>query len=182
MSEDLERFELTQRKAKAYAESGYWPDVKSVARAFVKLEAGHALGLNPMVAMSEVHVINEKPTLGAGALSTLVKTSGRYDYRVAKLTDTECAIRFFDRGEFIGESVFTHQDAERAELPKRNQVYRQYPRNMLFARAMSNGVAWYCPDVTSGRMYVPEDFAPLEEPALELDAAETLIIEPPPAT
>jgi hypothetical protein len=26
----------------------------------------------------------------------------------------------------------------------------KFPRNMLFARAMSNGVKWYCPDVTSG--------------------------------
>jgi hypothetical protein len=28
---------------------------------------------------------------------------------------------------------------------------------MLFARAISNGVKWYCPDIFSGPVYVPEE-------------------------
>jgi hypothetical protein len=150
-------FELDQRRANAYAESGYWPDAKSQAQALVKIEAGRALGLPPIVAMSEVHVIQGKPTLGAGALAALVKTSGRYDYRIVEHTEQRCAIRFFDlqAGE-LGESVFTLDDARKAGLASRS-TWRQYPRNMLFARALSNGVAWFCPDTTLGRAYVPEE-------------------------
>lgn len=158
------QFELDQRRAKAYSESGYWPDAASVARALVKIEAGRSLNLPPIVAMSEIHVIDGKPGLGAGALAALVKTSGRYDYRVVRLDNEVCELQFFDRGEPMQPtSVFTMQDAERAGLPERGSKpgkpgpWKTYPRNMLFARAMSNGVAWHCPDVTSGRIYDPEE-------------------------
>jgi len=33
----------------------------------------------------------------------------------------------------------------------------KFPKNMLFARAISNGVKWFCPDVFSGPVYVPEE-------------------------
>jgi hypothetical protein len=155
--DDIALFELDQRRANAYAESGYWPDAKNIARALVKVEAGRTLGLNPLVAMNEIHVIDGKPTLGAGAWSSLIKASGRYDYRILELTDQRCQLRFYDRGTPVGDSVFTIEDAKRAGLDKK-QNYHQYPRNMLFARAVSNGGAWFCPDVTMGSMYVPEDF------------------------
>jgi hypothetical protein len=163
---ESQTFELDQRRAKAYAESGYWPDAKSVAQALVKVEAGRSLGLAPLIAMSEVHVIDGKPTLGAGALAQLVKVSGRYDYVVVELTDESCVLRFVElrTGAVLGESTFTMDDAARAKLLDRGQAWLKYPRNMLFARAMSNGVAWYCPDVTSGRVYVPDEMgAPIDE-------------------
>jgi hypothetical protein len=34
---------------------------------------------------------------------------------------------------------------------------------MLFARAISNGVKWYCPDVFSGPVYVPEEMPSVTE-------------------
>ena len=128
--------------------------------------------------MSEIHVIEGKPTLGAGALSPLVKAHPRYDYRVLELTNGVCRIRFFEDGEPIGDSTFTMADAETAGYTKRNPSYGKTPRNMLFARALSNGIAWYCPDVTSGRVYVPEDFE-VPPPGLAagpLDSGD----EPPP--
>jgi hypothetical protein len=151
-------FELDQRRAKAYAASGYWPDAKTQAQALVKVEAGRELRLPAMLAMSEVHVIDGKPTLGAGAYAALVKASRRYDYRVLILTNERCAIRFMERrtGEVIGESNFTLDDATKAGLLNKGP-WKQYPRNMLFARAMSNGVAWFCPDVTMGRVYMPDE-------------------------
>ena len=152
----IDEFELDQRRAKAYSESGYWPDTASVAKALVKIEAGRSLGLPALVAMSEVHVIEGKPTLGAGALASLVRTSGRYDYRVAELTAERCRIEFYDRGEHVGDSTFVLEDARTAGLLGRGP-WKQYPRNMLFARAISNGVAWYCPDVVSGRVYTPDE-------------------------
>ena len=34
----------------------------------------------------------------------------------------------------------------------------KFPRNMLFARAISNGARWYCPDLFNGNaVYVPEE-------------------------
>ena len=124
----------------------------------MKIEAGRALNLPPLLAMTEVHVIDGKPTLGAGAYAALVKASPRYDYRVLFLTNEKCGIRFLERrsGEVLGESIFTREDASTAGLLNKGP-WKQYPRNMLFARAMSNGVAWFCPDVTMGRIYTPEE-------------------------
>jgi hypothetical protein len=156
VDDGMREFELDQRRAKAYSESGYWPDTASVAKALVKIEAGRSLGLPALVAMSEVHVIEGKPTLGAGALASLVRMSGRYDYKVVELTNERCSIRFFDRGAHAGDSTFVLEDARTAGLLGRGP-WKQYPRNMLFARAISNGVAWYCPDVVSGRVYTPDE-------------------------
>lgn len=169
----IREFELNQRRAKAYSESGYWPDTKSIAQALVKIEAGQSLGLPPLVAMSEVHVIDGKPTLGAGALASLVKTSGRYDYQVVELTPTRCVLRFIDRGEPIGDSTFDLNNAKDAGLAGRGP-WKQYPRNMLFARAISNGVAWFCPDVVSGRVYTPEEIDATAGPAALPDELEKL--------
>jgi hypothetical protein len=162
-------FELDQRRAKAYAESGYWPDARSLAQALVRIEAGRELGLPALIAMSEIHVIEGKPTLGAGALSMLVKASGRYDYRVQELSNARCELWFYDTrsGELLGESTFTIDDAKQADLlAKKGETWRRYPRNMLFARALSNGVAWYCSDVTGGRFYVPEEMGAVEPVAV----------------
>jgi len=150
----FDAFELDQRRAKAYAESGYWPDAKSIAQALVKIEAGRSLGIPPLIAMSEVHVIQGKPTLGAGALAMLVKRSGKYDYHVLELTPERCLIAVLVKpsGQVIGESLFTLDDAKAANLAGQD-TWKKYPRNMLFARALSNAVAWYCPDVTGGRLY-----------------------------
>lgn len=153
---DAETFELDQRRATAYAQSGYWADAAKMAQALVKIEAGRALGLPALVAMSEVHVIDGKPSLGAGAFAALVKSHPRYDYRVVLLTDLECELAFYEGGVHVGSSTFTIADAEQAGLKGRGP-WKQYPRNMLFARAMSNGVAWFAPDVTMGRVYTGDE-------------------------
>src|SRR5262245_9142933 len=162
-------FELDQRRAKAYAASGYWPESKKQAQALGKVEAGRELGLPAMLAMSEVYIIEGKPSLGAGAYAALVKGSPKYDYRVLILDNEHCAIRFLERrtGEVIGESMFSKADAQKAGLTGKGP-WKQYPRNMLFARAMSNGVAGFCPDVTMGGVYT------LEELGAELGAPPPL--------
>ena len=53
----------------------------------------------------------------------------------------------------MGTSSFSIKDAERANLLKGNN-WRAYPRNMLFARAISNGCKWFCPDLFAGGAYV----------------------------
>jgi hypothetical protein len=106
--------------------------------------------------MSEVHVIDGKPSLGAGAYAALVKAHPRYDYRVQVITDLECEIAFYEAGQHVGSSRFTIADAEMAGLKGRGN-WSKYPRNMLFARAMSNGTAWFAPDVTMGRVYTSDE-------------------------
>jgi len=138
---------------KAFAESGMFPDIKSAAQAIVKIQAGAELGIAPFAAMSGIHIISGKPTIGAGVMAAMVKASGKYNYKVTQQTDKVCSIDYYEGAEMVGTSTFTIEDAKKAGTKNTDK----FPRNMLFARAMSNGVKWYTPDVFAGPVYVPEE-------------------------
>lgn len=140
--------------AKAFAESGMFADTKSMAQALVKIQAGQEIGIPPFASMTGIHIIQGKPTIGAGLIASRVKGSGKYDYKVLEASETKCSIDFYQGKEKIGNSTFTIEDAKKA-LTKNIE---KFPKNMLFARAISNGVKWYCPDVFSGPIYTPEEF------------------------
>ena len=138
---------------KAFAESGMFPDIKSAAQAIVKIQAGAEMGIAPFAAMSGIHIISGKPTIGAGVMAAMVKSCGKYDYRIVEQTEKKCSIDYYQGAEMIGNSTFTIEDAKKAGTKNTDK----FPRNMLFARAMSNGVKWYTPDVFAGPVYVPEE-------------------------
>lgn len=145
--------------AETFAKSGLFKDTSDMAKAFVKIIAGQEIGISPFQAMSGIHIIQGKPTIGAGIMASKVKGSGKYDYRVTQQDDNACVIEFFQGKEMIGVSKFTKEDAVKAGT----QNIHKFPKNMLFARAISNGVKWYCPDIFNGPVYVPEEMAGLEE-------------------
>jgi hypothetical protein len=139
--------------AKAFAESGMFADTKSAAQAIVKIQAGQEIGIPPFASMTGIHIIQGKPTIGAGLIASRLKGSGKYDYRVVEASEKVCSIDFYQGNTKIGNSTFTIEDARKA-LTKNID---KFPKNMLFARAISNGVKWYCPDIFSGPVYVPEE-------------------------
>ena len=145
--------------AKTFAESGMFTDAKAMGQAFVKIQAGQEIGIPPFAAMAGIHIIQGKPTIGAGLIASTVKGSGKYDYKVVEMTEKNCSIDFYQGKENIGNSSFSIEDAKKA-LTKNID---KFPKNMLFARAISNGVKWYCPDVFSGPVYVPEEMPEVTE-------------------
>lgn len=140
--------------AKTFAESGLFKDTADMAKAFVKIQAGQEIGIAPFQAMSGIHIIQGKPTIGAGIMASKIKGSGKYDYKVIQQDEKACSLDFYQGKEKLGNSTFTIEDAQKAGT----QNIAKYARNMLFARAISNGLKWYCPDVFSGPVYTPEDF------------------------
>lgn len=153
---------------KAFYESGMFSDIKSAAQAVVKITAGSEMGIPPFAAMSGIHIIQGKPTVGAGLMAANVKGSGKYDYRVTESTEKVCSIDFYQGKEKIGNSTFTIEDAKKAGTKNIDK----FPKNMLFARAISNGVKWFTPDVFSGPVYVPE-----EMPEVTVDVQHVEVIE-----
>jgi len=152
--------------SKAFYESGMFTDIKSIAQAMVKISAGAEIGIPPFAAMTGIHIIQGKPTIGAGLIASRVKGSGKYDYKVIEASEKVCSIDFYQGTTKIGNSTFTIDDAKKA-LTKNID---KFPKNMLFARAISNGVKWYCPDIFSGPVYVPE-----EMPSVTEDTPHTVI-------
>jgi len=148
---------------KVFAESGMFPDIKSQAQAAVKILAGRELGLSPFESMKNLYLVNGKLAIQSNALSALIKSNPKYDYRVDSITNEECKITFFevvgDKKEPLGTSEFTFKDAAKAGLVNKDN-WKNFPRNMLFARALANGVRWYCPDAACG-WHVQEEYEDL---------------------
>lgn len=171
MSNEIVKSSLTEIMSigKAFAESGMFPDIKTAAQAVVKIQAGAEMGIPPFAAMSGIHIIQGKPTVGAGLMAANVKGSGKYDYRVIESTEKVCSIDFYQGKEKIGNSTFTIEDAKNAQTKNLDK----FPKNMLFARAISNGVKWYTPDVFSGPVYVPEEMtAPITEDVAHVEVVD----------
>lgn len=153
----ISNFDDLARAANAMSKSGYFQDSRDQAQAIVKIMAGQEMGFGAFASMTGIHIIQGKPTIGANLMASAVKGSGKYDYRIIQLTDTVAEVEFFQSGKSIGISKFTIEDAKKANLTGKGN-WQTFPRNMLFSRAMSNGVRWYCPDVFNGAsVYTPEE-------------------------
>ena len=156
--------------AKAFAESGMFPDMKSQAMCIVKIQAGQELGIPPFAAMTGIHIIQGKPTVGANLIASRIKASGKYDYKTLHLDDNACSLDFYEGKTKIGNSTFTIADARKAQTKNLDK----FPKNMLFARAISNGSKWFCPDIFTGPVYtegeiedVPYEIMPTTSPISE---------------
>ena len=153
---DRGEFDTMQRVSKALVASGYFNDAKDMSQALVKVMAGREMGLGPFASMTGVHIIKGKPVLGANLIATLIKAHPDYNYRIKAHTNEICEIEFFEHGESVGVSSFAASDAKAAGLSGDN--WRKYARNMLFARAISNGAKWHTPGIFGGApVYTPDE-------------------------
>lgn len=156
------------------SQSGYFADAKQAAQAAVKVMAGEEVGLGPVASMTGIHIVQGKVTLGANIIAALVRRHPDYDYEVTEHTDQVCTIRFTYKGKPAGTSSFSMEDAAKAGLTK-NPTWKAHPRNMLFARAMSNGAKWYAPDVSAGApLYTPDELG------AEVDGETLEVVSLPP--
>jgi len=154
--------------AELLARSGFFPSVKTTAEAFAKMRLGRELGIGPVTAVKELYVVSGRIGMSAAIMAALLLRSPKYDYRVIRLDNQAAVIHFFRNGELIGESSFTIQDARQAGLENKDN-WRKYPRNMLWARALANGVRWFCSDTVVGSAYIPDE--------LGLDVVEGIVGE-----
>ena len=145
-----------QSLGEVFVKSRFFQDSQDAAQAIVKVMAGAELGFPPIASMTGVYIVKGKVSLSANLIAAAIKRSGRYTYRVRKLDDSGCVIEFIENGESIGSSSFTREDAQRAQLLGK-ETWRSFFRNMAFARALSNGAKWHCPDVFGGPVYTPEE-------------------------
>lgn len=151
-----------------FYQSGMFSDVATQAQAVVKILAGRELGLAPLESMTNIYIVKGRVSLQAKLIAGLIKKSGRYDYTIETLNDDECVIAFYEQQQgtdgqmqkvLLGKSSFTKADAAKAGIVNK-EVWKNFPRNMLFARAVSNGARWYTADVFCG--YASEEIEEVE--------------------
>lgn len=173
-------FEETMNLGTVLAQSGYFVDARDASQAVVKILAGRELGIGPIASMSGIHIVKGKPTIGANIIAALVKANANYDYHIEEHTDETCDITFYQGAQKVGHSRFTMADAKRAGLSGAN--WQKYPRAMLFARAISQGARFHCPDVFTGvTAYTPEELGAVVEENSDVVDSEVRVVEPEPA-
>lgn len=179
-------FDEMERLAHHYAKAGIFKDIKDVSQAIVKITLAKELGISAFAAMAGGIYITKQGQvgLGANAMAGKIKGSGRYTYLKGEHTAKKCVIEFFENGEKLGDSEYTLDDAKTAGLLSKDN-WKNHPKNMLFARAMSNGAKWFCPDLWSGiAVYSMDEIEEIEaslipEPVSDLIIESTVTEEPP---
>lgn len=140
--------------ADAFYASGSFPDLKSEAAAAVKIIAGHELGFSPVVSMTGIHFFQGKVVIGANLLASLIKDSGKYEYKIMEHTNETCSIVFYQRfGEALKQMgvpvTYTIADAKKAGLDQKDN-WKKFPKDMLFAACVRQGARRYCADILRG--------------------------------
>lgn len=154
------------RLATALARSNYFPSVKSTEQAFAKILLGRELGLSATQALTGLHVVEGGLMVAYPMLGQFIRSRPGYDYEVVEHDDEHAVIRYTVNGKVRGTSAFSVADAKRAGLIRgERSAWVKHPKNMVFARAMSNGVKWFVPEVTNGMPVYHEGEIEGNEPA-----------------
>lgn len=160
--------------AKNVVASRLFESIKTEQAAFTLMMLCQSEGLHPMQAVRRFHIIDGKPSMRADAMLAEFQRQGG---KVAWGERTDLAVE----GTFShpsGGSVTIRWDmdqARRAGLAGKN-TWKSYPRQMMTARVISEGVRTVLPGVVVG-IYTPEEVRDFDAPA----PAPVRAIEPPPA-
>jgi hypothetical protein len=167
-----------ERMALAVAKSGLF-GVKTPDQAMALMLVAQAEGMHPAIAARDYHVINGRPTLRADAmLARFQQAGGKVEW--GEYTDRKVVGTFTHPQGGSVRIEWTTDMAVSAGLT-RNPTWKSYPRQMLRARCISEGIRTIYPGVAIGT-YTPEeaeDMAP--RPARDMGAVEEVAPPPPPA-
>jgi len=117
---------------------------------------GAELGMGPMESLREIHVVQGRPTLSAGAmLARAIRAGVRVEWVCS--TSTEATLRLSRDGSSY-EQRWDIDMAKRAGLTGKTGPWQTYPDAMLRSRCISAAVRAFCPDsIGGGGLYAPEE-------------------------
>ena len=147
-----------ERMARAFASSKLF-GVSNPEQAVALCLIAQAEGRHPASAAQDYHIIQGRPSKKADAmLRDFLSAGGKVEWH--RLDDQTADATFTHSS---GGSVRISWDMDRAKKAKiTNPIWNKYPRQMLRARTVSEGVRTVFPMATSG-MYVPEEVTEFEE-------------------
>ena len=169
-------FEQMERMASAVAKSGLF-GVKTADQALALMLVAQAEGRSPAVAAQEYHIIQGRPALKADTLLARYQQAGG-TVKFEELSEKRCAATFSHPASGSFTIDWTLEMAQRAGLASKDN-WKAYPRAMLRARVISEGVRTSFPGVAIG-VYTPEelqDGAPEVDitPVSQADAVRTVV-------
>ena len=134
--------------------------MKSPEQALALFLVAQSEGRHPASAAKEYHIISGRPALRADAILARFQTAGG-SVSWNERTDTRVSGTFSHPQGGELKVTWSIDDAKRAGIYA-NQ-WLKYPRQMLTARCISEGVRAVFPSVTSG-VYTPEEVADFDPP------------------
>jgi hypothetical protein len=146
-------FEIMIRMADTFAKSRLF-GMKTPEEALALMILAQAEGRHPGSVANDYHIIQGKPALKSDAiLARFQQAGGKVEW--VSYTDAKVAARFSHPGGGSVEVDWTMDRAKTAGLGAKD-TWRSYPRQMLRARVISEGVRTVYPAVLAG-MYTPEE-------------------------
>jgi len=164
-----------ERMAVAVAKSGLF-GMKTPEQAVALMLIAQAEGMHPAIAARDYHVIQGRPALKADAmLARFQAAGGKVNWDI--YTDAEVKATFSHaQGGSITLS-WTFEQARKIGLTGKDN-WKNYPRAMLRARVISEGIRTVYPGCVVG-VYTPEevqDFEPVRKP-VERDMGTIEVVE-----
>jgi hypothetical protein len=167
-------FEQQLQLADAFCRSGLF-GVRTRDQAIALMAICEAEGLHPAKAVQEYHIIQGRPALKADAMLARFQAAGG-KVKWTSMTDQRVAGEFSHPQGGSVEIDWTIDMAKRAGLTK-NPTWNQYPRAMLRARCISEGIRTVFPGVVVGT-YTPEEVQDMDPSSV---APAVRQAPPPPA-
>lgn len=118
---------------------------------FACLLRGIGLGLDPMEALANIHVIEGKAILSSELMLSIVMRKG-VQVEWTKMEDDEVECRLTRPGHPVHHGRWTIEDARRAGLAGKD-IWKKYPRAMLRARCISEAIRAWAPDLLGAGVY-----------------------------
>jgi hypothetical protein len=147
---------LQKDQADTLIQSGALPSgIANMEQALAIIQYGRELGYAPMIALQNISLIKGRPSLAAHLIAARLKAAG-IKIKVKEWTEKICTLGFNEDFEFS----YTIEEATNAGLHGDN--WTKYPKQMLYARAVSMGGRVYAPEVLMG-VYSIEEMQDVEE-------------------
>ena len=165
-----------------YAASGVFGDINPAVGTVIA-QFLYQTGTTPVEFAANYDILGSKISPKAKyLLARLLAVGGSYD--IKDYEDTKVSITF-SYGKVSRTVTTTIEDAERAGLTRDSKgrvksMWQRFPRRMLFARVVSEGVGIVAPNVNAG-LYTPEEVSDFDGRDVDIDDGEA-VPTPQPAT
>lgn len=172
MSKELVTVEAIQTMAHAVASSKLF-GIQTADQAMALMLIAQAEGMHPAIAARDYHVIQGRPALKADAMLARFQAAGGKVVWKTYTDEAVCATFSHPNGGSV-EIDWTMERAKAAGLMGKDN-WRKFPRQMLRARVISEGIRTVFPGVAIG-VYTPEEVQDFDAPKPE---PEVIDVTPP---
>ena len=150
--------------------------MKTQEEAFALMLIAQAEGMHPAIAARDYHVIQGRPTLKADAMLARFQTAGgKVQWEV--YTDAEVTGLFSHPQGGSLKLTWTFAQAKSIGLTTKDN-WQKYPRAMLRARVISEGIRTVYPGCVVGT-YTAEEIEDIPAPAKDMGVVEEVLREQP---